>query len=86
MTADILIVDDAEDIRDLVSGILDDEGYQTRTASDSDSALEAIKTRRPSLVILDIWLHGSKLDGLSILDIIKKTASRITGNYVFWSW
>ncbi len=72
MSADILIVDDAEDIRDLVSGILDDEGYQTRTASDSDSALEAIKARRPSLVILDIWLHGSKLDGLSILDIIKK--------------
>ena len=72
MAADILIVDDAEDIRELVSGILDDEGYQTRTASNSDTALDAIKTRRPSLVILDIWLHGSKLDGLAILDIIKK--------------
>ena len=72
MQADILIVDDAEDIRELVSGILDDEGYETRTAGDSETALEAIKTRRPSLVILDIWLHGSKLDGLAVLDIIKK--------------
>ena len=72
MPADILIVDDAEDIRELVSGILDDEGYETRTAGDSESALESIKTRRPSLVILDIWLHGSKLDGLAVLDIIKK--------------
>ena len=72
MPADILIVDDAEDIRELVSGILDDEGYETRTAGDSESALESIKARRPSLVILDIWLHGSKLDGLAVLDIIKK--------------
>ena len=72
MPADILIVDDAEDIRELVSGILEDEGYETRTAGDSESALESIKTRRPSLVILDIWLHGSKLDGLAVLDIIKK--------------
>ncbi|WP_428696884.1 sigma-54-dependent transcriptional regulator [Stappia sp.] len=71
MAYDILIVDDEADIRDLVAGILDDEGFKTRTAGDSDSALAAIKERRPSMVVLDIWLQGSKLDGLELLDEIK---------------
>ena len=72
MASDILIVDDEADIRELVSGILEDEGYQTRLAKDSDEALSAIELRRPTLVILDIWLQGSKLDGLEVLSRIKK--------------
>jgi two-component system nitrogen regulation response regulator NtrX len=72
MASDILIVDDEADIRDLVAGILDDEGFTTRTARDSDSALAEIATRRPSLVFLDIWLQGSKLDGLQLLEQIKR--------------
>ncbi len=68
---DILIVDDEEDIRELIAGILQDENYQTRVAGDSTSALRAIENRRPSLLILDIWLQGSPLDGLEILDKIK---------------
>lgn len=72
MASDILIVDDEKDIRDLVAGILEDEGHQARTAADSDSALEIIRERRPSLIFLDIWIQGSKLDGLELLDEIKK--------------
>jgi two-component system nitrogen regulation response regulator NtrX len=72
MASDILIVDDEADIRDLISGILEDEGYSTRLAKDSDEAIAAIEERRPTLVILDIWLQGSKLDGLEVLDHIKK--------------
>ena len=72
MASDILIVDDEADIRELVAGILDDEGFTTRTARDSDSALAEIATRRPSLVFLDIWLQGSKLDGLQLLEQIKR--------------
>ncbi len=68
MAADILVVDDEADIREIVAGILGDEGYGTRTAGDSDSALAAIGARRPSLLFLDIWLQGSRLDGLSLLD------------------
>jgi two-component system nitrogen regulation response regulator NtrX len=71
MVSDILIVDDEADIRELVAGILEDEGYGTRTARDSDDALNAINARRPSLVFLDIWLQGSKLDGLQLLSSIK---------------
>ncbi|MFZ1884024.1 MAG: sigma-54 dependent transcriptional regulator [Rhodoplanes sp.] len=71
MVSDILIVDDEADIRDLVAGILEDEGYGTRTARDSDEALNVINARRPSLVFLDIWLQGSKLDGLQLLSSIK---------------
>ena len=71
MASDILVVDDEADIRDLVSGILEDEGHETRTAANSDDALAAIADRRPSLVFLDIWLQGSKLDGLALLDQIK---------------
>ena len=68
MAADILVVDDEADIREIVAGILQDEGYGTRTANDSDSALLAIMARRPNLLFLDIWLQGSRLDGLSLLD------------------
>ena len=72
MASDILIVDDEADIRELVSGILEDEGYATRLAKDSDEALGAIQERRPSLVILDIWLQGSRLDGLEVLAKVKR--------------
>ncbi|TWH33580.1 MULTISPECIES: sigma-54 dependent transcriptional regulator [unclassified Aminobacter] len=72
MASDILIVDDEEDIRELVAGILSDEGHETRTAHDADSALAAIANRVPRLVFLDIWLQGSRLDGLALLDEIKK--------------
>jgi two-component system nitrogen regulation response regulator NtrX len=71
MKADILIVDDEQDIREIIAGILEDEGYETRTAHDSDSALAAISDRAPRLVFLDIWLQGSKLDGLALLDEIQ---------------
>jgi two-component system nitrogen regulation response regulator NtrX len=71
MASDILIVDDEEDIRELVAGILSDEGHETRTARDADTALAAINERVPRLVFLDIWLQGSRLDGLALLDEIK---------------
>jgi len=71
MALDILIVDDERDIRELVAGVLEDEGYECRTAGDSTSALEAVDQRRPSLVLLDVWLHGSPIDGLEVLDAIK---------------
>ena len=73
MASEILVVDDEEDIREMVAGILSDEGHETRTAKDADSALQAIDARMPRLVFLDIWLQGSRLDGLSLLDEIKKT-------------
>jgi two-component system nitrogen regulation response regulator NtrX len=71
MAAEILIVDDEADIRDLVAGILEDEGYVARTARNSDDALASIVARRPNLIFLDIWLQGSRLDGLQLLDILK---------------
>jgi two-component system nitrogen regulation response regulator NtrX len=73
MASDILVIDDERDIRELVGGILEDEGHNTRLASDSDSALAAISERKPNLVFLDIWLQGSKLDGLELLSEIKET-------------
>ena len=72
MALDVLVVDDEADIRELVAGVLEDEGYTVRTAADSDSALNAIEDRRPSLVLLDVWLQGSRLDGLQILEQVKK--------------
>ncbi|MBO0662677.1 sigma-54 dependent transcriptional regulator [Jiella sp. MQZ9-1] len=71
MASDILIVDDEADIRELVAGVLEDEGHETRTAGNSDAALQAITDRVPRLVFLDIWLQGSRLDGLDLLDAIK---------------
>ncbi len=70
--ADILVVDDEADIRELVSGLLEDEGHSVRTASNSDEALAAIRARRPSLALLDIWMQGGGLDGLELLDVIKE--------------
>ncbi|WP_119678383.1 nitrogen assimilation response regulator NtrX [Indioceanicola profundi] len=72
MAHDILIVDDETDIRMLIAGILEDEGMKTREAADADQAIAAVAARRPSLVILDIWLQGSRLDGLQILDELKR--------------
>jgi two-component system nitrogen regulation response regulator NtrX len=72
MSQDILIVDDEADIREQISGILSDEGYITRVAASGIEALESIKVRRPSLVILDVWLGDSDRDGLKILDIVKR--------------
>lgn len=71
MAVEILVVDDEADIRDLVCGILEDDGYTTRSASDSDSAMAAIEARLPSLLVLDVWLQGSKLDGLELLELVK---------------
>jgi two-component system nitrogen regulation response regulator NtrX len=71
MALEVLVVDDEADIRELVSGVLEDEGYAVRSAADSNGALEAIDDRRPSLVLLDVWLQGSKLDGLQLLEQIK---------------
>ncbi|WBX83312.1 sigma-54-dependent transcriptional regulator [Sphingosinicella microcystinivorans] len=72
MALDILIVDDEADIRELIAGVLDDEGYETRTAGDSDSALAALSERLPSLLVLDIWLQGSRLDGIELLEVVKQ--------------
>ncbi len=74
---DILIVDDEPDIRMLVEAILRDEGYEARSAGTSDEALAAYKFRRPHLVILDVWLQGSKLDGIGILDVLHQEEPRV---------
>ena len=71
MSLEILIVDDEADIRELTAGLLEDEGYQTRKVANSDEAMSAIISRRPSLVLLDIWLQGSELDGIEILETIQ---------------
>mgnify|MGYP001123607833 CR=1 FL=1 len=71
MAYDVLIVDDEKDIRDLMAGILSDEGYLPRLAHDSISTFEEIKNRQPALILLDIWLQGSPSDGLEILEEIK---------------
>ena len=71
MAADVLVVDDEADIRELVSGILTDEGYAVRTAADSEQALLAIRARKPTLVVLDIWMQGGGMDGLELLDLVK---------------
>ncbi|WP_375290220.1 sigma-54-dependent transcriptional regulator [Qipengyuania sp.] len=72
MSLEILVVDDERDIRDLVAGVLSDEGYSCRTSGDSEGALQEIDRKRPSLVLLDVWLHGSPMDGLEVLDAIKQ--------------
>jgi two-component system, NtrC family, nitrogen regulation response regulator NtrX len=75
MGQDILIVDDEPDIRDLVAGILNDEGFTCRVAPTGEIALEEIALRQPNLLILDVWLGDPKYDGLKILELIKKTNS-----------
>src|SRR5690242_13412565 len=77
MALEVLVVDDEADIRELVSGVLEDEGYAVRTAGDSDGTLEAFEERRPSMVLLDVWLQGSKLDGLQLLQEIKRRDSTV---------
>ena len=77
MALEVLVVDDEADIRDLVSGVLEDEGYAVRTAADSNSALDAVEERRPSMVLLDVWLQGSRLDGIQLLQEIKRRDSTI---------
>jgi two-component system nitrogen regulation response regulator NtrX len=77
MASDILIIDDEADIRELVSGILQDDGHQVRVARDSDEALEAVRRRRPALVVLDIWLQGSRIDGLDLLAMFKEIDSEM---------
>jgi two-component system nitrogen regulation response regulator NtrX len=72
MSLDILVVDDEADIRELVCGVLEDEGYRPRSAGDADGTLAALAERRPSLVLLDVWLQGSRLDGLQLLGEIKR--------------
>jgi len=72
MAADVLVVDDEADIRELVAGILADEGYAVRTATDSESALAAVRARKPALLILDIWMSGGGMDGLELLDLVKQ--------------
>ena len=71
MASDVLVVDDEADIRDLVAGILSDEGYAVRTATDSESALAAVRARKPALLVLDIWMAGGGMDGLELLDLVK---------------
>ncbi|MDB5465456.1 MAG: ntrX [Phenylobacterium sp.] len=72
MASDVLVVDDEADIRDLVAGILSDEGYAVRTATDSESALAEVRARKPALLILDIWMQGGGMDGLELLDLVKR--------------
>jgi len=72
MSIDILVVDDEEDIRELVAGILEDEGFSPRTARDAGSALAAVRERVPALVVLDVWLQNSAMDGIEILEELKK--------------
>ena len=69
---DILIVDDERDIRELIADILQDEGFQTRTAANSDEAIAALNEGEPSLMILDIWLKDSRMDGIDILKQVKR--------------
>ena len=73
MSFEVLVVEDEDDIRSLISGILSDEGYHIREASTSEEALQKFKSRKPSLVILDVWLKGSGLDGIELMDIFKET-------------
>jgi two-component system nitrogen regulation response regulator NtrX len=72
MSLDVLVVDDELDIRELVAGVMEDEGFTARTAANSDEALAQLAERRPTIVLLDVWLEGSKLDGLELLEEIKR--------------
>ncbi len=69
---DILIVDDERDIRELISDILKDEGYSTRLAANSDDCMREVEAETPDLMILDIWLKDSDMDGIDILKATKR--------------
>jgi len=73
MKYDVLIVEDEDDIREMIGGILEDEGYEVRLTATSEAALAAVKARKPSLMILDVWLKGSSMDGIELLDSLKET-------------
>lgn len=77
MALDVLIVDDEKDIRDLVAGVLEDDGYQSRTAATADAALAAVDERLPSLILLDVWLRGSSIDGIELLQLLKRKHPKI---------
>lgn len=77
MALDVLVVDDEKDIRELVSGVLSDEGYETRTAASAEEALAELDERLPSLIMLDVWLRGSSMDGLQMLKAIKERDANI---------
>lgn len=72
MALDVLIIDDEADIRDIISDILKDEGFTSRAVASSEEAFKSISKKTPDAIILDIWLQGSDLDGLGILEIVKK--------------
>ncbi len=72
MKQDVLIVEDEADIRSMIAGILEDEGFSAREAGTSEKALEAIRTRLPGLIVLDVWLEGSSMDGIELLDRVKR--------------
>ena len=71
MKYNILVIDDEEDIRNSIAGLLEDENYEVRTVENSDKALNAISERLPDLILIDIWLENSKLDGLELLNEIQ---------------
>ena len=73
MKYDILIVEDEDDIRAMIGGILEDDGYEVRLTATSDEAINSLKLRKPSLMILDVWLKGSTMDGIELLVSIKKS-------------
>lgn len=77
MTYDVLIVEDEDDIREMIAGILSDEGYDVRKAATSEEALSEVSLRQPSLIVLDVWLKGSSMDGIELLDRIKSGMAKI---------
>ena len=77
MAHEILIVDDEPDIRMLIDGILADEGYETRAAGEAEEAIAAFRARRPALVVLDVWLQGSRLDGIELLEMFRGEEPRV---------
>jgi two-component system nitrogen regulation response regulator NtrX len=77
MAHEIFVVDDEVDIRTVICGVLEDEGYQTRQASNSSEALAGLRARLPNLLILDIWLQGSPMDGLEILELVRREAPNL---------
>ena len=85
MREDILIVDDEADIRLLIEGVLQDEGYATRSAGNSQTALRQVATRQPSLILLDIWLQNSQHDGLELLKILRRDYPVIQGVILMFS-